>query len=160
MSRPHSIRRYVALGFAAVVPLVVLSSVHRGAEGQQAPAAPPTLTPAEQAERIARTGGSVPVESNINAALRRFEPGNKTYWHSHDGGFILFVQEGRARVQRRGEPMKELRVGEIDYAPPGVEHWHGAAPNEPLVQLGVVPFGGGIRFLEPVTDAQYNGQSR
>jgi hypothetical protein len=48
----------------------------------------------------------------------------------------------------------------IDYAPPGVEHWHGAAPNEPLVQLGVVPFGGGIKFLEPVTDAQYSGQAR
>jgi len=29
-----------------------------------------------------------------------------------------------------------------------------------LVQLGVVPFGGGIKFLEPVIDAQYNGQSR
>ena len=159
MSRPHSIRRYIALAFAAVVPIAVLSSVNRGAQGQQ-PAAPPTLTPAEQAERVARTGGSVPVESNINAALRRFEPGNKTYWHSHDGGFILFVQEGRARVQRRGEPMKELGPGGIDYAPPGVEHWHGAAPDEPLVQLGVVPFGGGIKFLEPVTDAQYNGQSR
>ena len=160
MSRPHSIRRYIALAFAAVVPIAVLSSVNRGAQGQQPAAAPPTLTPAEQAERVARTGGSVPVESDINAALRRFEPGNKTYWHSHDGGFILFVQEGRARVQRRGEAMKELGPGEIDYAPPGVEHWHGAAPNEPLVQLGVVPFGGGIKFLEPVTDAQYNDQSR
>jgi len=159
MSHSHSIRRYLALALAAVVPIAVLSSVDRGAEGQQ-PAAAPALTPAEQAERIARTGGSVPVESNINTALRRFEPGNKTYWHSHEGGFILFVQEGRARVQRRGEPMKELGPGEIDYAPPGVEHWHGAAPNEALVQLGVVPFGGGIKFLEPVTDAQYNGQSR
>jgi len=160
MSRPYSLRRHLALVLVAIVPIAVLSSVDRHAAGQQPAAAPPTLTPAEQAERIARTGGSVPVESNINAALRRFEPGNKTYWHSHDGGFILFVQEGRARVQRRGEPMKELEAGEVDYAPPGVEHWHGAAPNEPLVQLGVVPFGGGIKFLEPVTDAQYNGQSR
>ena len=162
MSHSHSIRRYLTvIGLAAVVPIAFLSSVGRGVEGQQPSATPPpTLTPAEQAERIARTGGSVPVESNINAALRRFEPGNKTYWHSHEGGFILFVQEGRARVQRRGEPMKELKAGEIDYAPPGVEHWHGAAPDEALIQLGVVPFGGGIKFLEPVTDAQYNGQAR
>jgi quercetin dioxygenase-like cupin family protein len=160
MSRPQSFRRYVAYALAAIVPIAALSMVGRVVEGQQAPAAAPALTPAEQAERIARTGGSVPVQSDINAALRRFEPGNKTYWHSHEGGFILFVQEGRARVQRRGEPMKELGPGEIDYAPPGVEHWHGAAPNEPLVQLGVVPFGGGIKFLEPVTDAQYSGQSR
>ena len=157
MLRPPTILRSVACALAAIVPIVVASLAQRGLEGQ-APAAAPT--PAEQAERIARTGGSVPVESDINAALRRFEPGNKTYWHSHEGGFILFVHEGRARVQRRGEPMKELGPGEIDYAPPGVEHWHGAAPNEPLIQLGVVPFGGGIKFLEPVTDAQYGGQSR
>ena len=141
---------------AAALAIFALSGSDRPASAQ----AQATPTPAEQAERIARTGGSVPVESNINAALRRFEPGNKTYWHSHEGGFILFVQEGRARVQRRGEPMKELGPGEIDYAPPGVEHWHGAAPNAALLQLGVVPFGGGIKFLEPVTDAQYNGQSQ
>ena len=115
-------------------------------------------TPAQLLQR-ARVGGSVNVESDINTALRRFEPGNRTYWHSHEGGFILFVHEGRARVQRRGEPMKELDRGEIDYVPPGVEHWHGAAPNDAFVQLGVVPFGGGITFLEAVTDAQYNGDS-
>ena len=160
MLHSRSIGRYVAVGLAALVPIAVLSVANRFAEGQQAPAAPPPLTPAEQAERIARTGGSVPVESNINTALRRFEPGNKTYWHSHEGGFILFVHEGKARVQRRGEPMKELGPGEIDYAPPGVEHWHGAAPDAPLLQLGVVPFGGGIKFLEPVTDAQYAGRSQ
>ena len=156
MPRTPGIRHSVACALAAIVPIVVLSVTQESVG--QAPAAP--LTPAEQAERVARTGGSVPVEADINAALRRFEPGNKTYWHSHEGGFILFVHEGRARVQRRGEPMKELGPGEMDYAPPGVEHWHGAAPNEPLIQLGVVPFGGGIKFLEPVTDAQYGGQSR
>jgi quercetin dioxygenase-like cupin family protein len=158
MAHLRSVRRYIAWSLGATLSIVAISLLNREVEGQQTP--PPTLTPAEQAERIARTGGSVPVESNINTALRRFEPGNKTYWHSHEGGFILFVQEGRARVQTRGQPMKELGPGGIDYAPPGVEHWHGAAPNEPLVQLGVVPFGGGIKFLEPVTDAQYAGQSR
>lgn len=158
MAHSLSVRRCIAWGLVATLATVALSIVNRGVEGQQAP--PANLTPAEQAERVARTGGSTPVESNINAALRRFEPNNKTYWHSHEGGFILFVQEGRARVQRRGELMKELGPGEIDYAPPGVEHWHGSAPNEPLLQLGVVPFGGGIKFLEPVTEAEYNGQSQ
>lgn len=158
MTRAYSVGRYSAWVVGVMLLIAIAATLRRGAEGQ--PATPPTLTPAEQAERIARTGASVPVESNINTALRRFEPGNKTYWHSHEGGFILFVHEGRARVQRRGEPMKELGPGEIDYAPPGVEHWHGAAPNEPLLQLGVVPFGGGIKFLEPVTDAQYRGQSQ
>ena len=131
MAHSPAARRYTALGFAAIAGAVWLSFPSTDVVGQQAP--PANLTPAEQAERVARTGASVPVESNINTALRRFEPGNKTYWHSHEGGFILFVQEGRARVQTRGQPMKELGPGEVDYAPPGVEHWHGAAPNEPRV---------------------------
>ncbi len=114
---------------------------------------------AAQALQRARVGGSVSVESNINAGLRRFEPGNRTYWHSHEGGFLLFVHEGRARVQTRGQLMRELGPGEVDYVAPGVEHWHGSAPGETLIQLGVVPYGGGIKFLEPVTDEQYNGQS-
>ena len=109
--------------------------------------------------REQRVGGSVSVDTGFIAGARRFEPGNKTYWHAHEGGFILFVQEGRARVQTRGGLMRELSVGEIDYVAPGVEHWHGAAPNEGLIQLGVVPLGGGIEFLEPVTDAQYAGES-
>lgn len=110
-----------------------------------------------QALRQMRVGYSVAVESDVVVGVRTFEPGNRTYWHSHAGGFILFVQEGKARVQTRGGPMRELGPGEIDYTPPGVEHWHGAAPDERLVQLGVVPLGGGIEFTDEVTDAEYDG---
>jgi 4-carboxymuconolactone decarboxylase len=141
-----------------VWPAIVTAIALPNASVWQSSATAQEPTPAQLQQR-ARVGGSVNVESDINAALRRFEPGNRTYWHSHEGGFILFVHEGRARVQRRGELMKELGPGEIDYVPPGVEHWHGAAPNSAFVQLGVVPFGGGIKFLEATTDAQYNGDS-
>jgi quercetin dioxygenase-like cupin family protein len=113
---------------------------------------------AARALRQMQVGGSVPVEANIISGVRRFEPGKRTYWHSHAGGFILFVQEGRARVQTRGQAMRELGPGDIDYTPPGVEHWHGAAPDSELIQLGVIPYGGGIEFLEAVTDAEYNGE--
>ncbi len=108
--------------------------------------------------RQLQVGGSVAVDSDVITGVRRFEAGDRTYWHSHAGGFILFVQEGRARVQSRGGPLRELGPGEIDYAPPGVEHWHGAAPDEGLLQLGVIPYGGGISFLGPVSDAEYDGR--
>jgi len=138
-----------ALGIALSISILWVMAV--GAQDDAA---------AQEAEaRQARVGGSVSVDSDFIGGLRRFEPGNRTYWHSHEGGFILFVQEGRARVQTRGQPMKELGPGEIDYTPPGVQHWHGSAPGEILMQLGIVPFGGGIEFLEAVSDAQYNGES-
>jgi quercetin dioxygenase-like cupin family protein len=143
------IHRRLTLGLAISMSLSVLWVINAGAQDQ---------TP-EQALRMARVGGSVSIESNMIGGMRSFEPGNKTYWHKHEGAFILFVQEGRARVQTRGQLMKELAPGEIDYTPPGVEHWHGSAPSDPLIQLGIVPTGGGIEFLEPVTDDQYNGKS-
>jgi quercetin dioxygenase-like cupin family protein len=137
----------LALGVAVVVAASIFSFVDVEAQDQSA-----------QTLRQAQMGQSVGVESDFIAGARRFFAGNRTYWHKHDGGFILFVQEGRARVQVRGGPIRELGPGEIDYAPPGVEHWHGAVPDEDLVQLGIIPFGGRTEFLEPVTDAQYNGE--
>src|SRR6478672_1904890 len=73
----------------------------RGGRGPQ--------TPEQAALQAARVGNSVTMDlegSNLNR--RKFAPGNRTYWHSHEGGFIMFVEKGRGRVQRRGEPMKEL----------------------------------------------------
>lgn len=139
--------RSVMVGLAAALAASVLWIVNVSAQGDAD----------AQAQRQMRVGYSVPVETDLVVGVRSFEPGNRTYWHTHEGGFILFVQEGRARVQTRGGPMRELGPGEIDYAPPGVEHWHGAAPEESLLQLGVVPLGGGIEFTDPVTDAEYDG---
>jgi quercetin dioxygenase-like cupin family protein len=53
--------------------------------------------------------------------------------------------------------MRELGPGDVDYTPPNVLHWHGAAPNDDFVQVGLL-FGGGITFADPVTDAEYNGR--
>src|SRR5262245_27331321 len=98
----------------------------------------------------ARAGNSVLMEANGPLVQRRrFEAGNRTYWHTHEKGFLILVEEGRARVQKKSEAMKELRAGDTDYTPPNVVHWHGAAPGEGFVQIGV-SFGGNIMFLDPV----------
>src|SRR6516165_12670594 len=82
------------------------------------------------------TGTSTVMDGkDLSAARRNFEPGARTYWHSHDNGQLLLVEKGVMRVQKRGEPMKELGVGGSDYAGPNVVHWHGAAANEALVQI-------------------------
>jgi len=94
--------------------------------------------------------------ADLLSQRRRFDAGNRSYWHTHEKGFLILVESGVARVQKKGERMKELRAGDVDYTPPNVLHWHGAGPNEPLIQLGM-SFGGAINFTEPVTDVQYNG---
>jgi len=103
------------------------------------------------------TGGVVTaVEENSkgNIAHFRFGPGARTKWHSHEGGQIILVEEGVGLYQVKGGPVMELRAGETVYCPPGVVHWHGAAPHEGGVQFNVSR--GGITWFGEVTDQEYN----
>jgi quercetin dioxygenase-like cupin family protein len=104
------------------------------------------------------TGISTVIESkDLSAARRRFEPGARSAWHSHDNGQLLYVEQGRMRTQKKGQPVKELGVGESDYTGAKVVHWHGAVPGTHLIQVNV-GFGGETRWMEKVTDAEYNGK--
>jgi len=85
-----------------------------------------------------------------SAVLVRFEAGTRNSWHRHSGGQVLYVLDGLGRVATRtGEPV-DLKPGDLVYAPPGEEHWHGATDHEPMTHLAL-GFGE-TEFLEPVTD--------
>ena len=108
--------------------------------------------------RGGQAGFSETMPSNdLQVQRRLYRAGNRTYWHTHEKGFLFLVESGHARAQKRGEPMRELGPGDVDYTPPNVLHWHGAPPNDDFVQVGLL-FGGGITFADPVTDAEYNGR--
>jgi quercetin dioxygenase-like cupin family protein len=103
------------------------------------------------------TGTSTPLDTEgLRISRRSFEPGARTAWHRHVGGQLLFVEEGRARIQRRGEAMREIGLGESDYTASNVDHWHGATPHEHFVQVAV-GFSAEVDWLELVTDEEYNG---
>ena len=99
---------------------------------------------------------SRPDSSDIRALRLRFEPGSRSSWHSHLNWQILMAEEGRGRTQIRGEEIVELVRGRPVYAGPNVVHWHGAAPDEHVVQLTFVS--GEVSWLEPVTDGDYLGR--
>jgi len=104
------------------------------------------------------TGKTVVMDGkDLSAARRRFEPGARTAWHSHDKGQLLLVEEGRMRAQKKGGAVRDFGVGESDYTAPNVVHWHGATPDQALVQINV-GFGGETRWLEKVTDAEYTAK--
>lgn len=86
-----------------------------------------------------------------------FEAGARTAWHTHLRGQVLIVSAGVGRVQRWGGPVEEIRPGDVVWIPPGVKHWHGAAPTSPMTHIAVVEHSGGrtTEWLEPVSDAQY-----
>jgi 4-carboxymuconolactone decarboxylase len=85
-----------------------------------------------------------------------FDAGARTSWHVHEKGQIILVEEGVALEQRKGGSIVEYHAGDIIWCPPGVAHWHGAAPDKAGTQYNVTR--GGITWLDPVTDQEYNGK--
>ena len=140
-------RLVLVAGFAS---LLVLAVVWPGL-AQQPPAG---------ANPARFTGTSTTMEGkDLTIARRRFEPGARTYWHSHDRGQLLMVEQGKLRTQKRGQQMRELSVGQSDYTAPDIVHWHGAAPDQALVQINA-GFGGGAKWFEEVTADDYGGKKR
>ena len=141
-------RSKAALLIAALLVLLLGLSIFWIARAQQNPAA--------GGPRF--TGQSTALESEgLRISRRHFEPGARSDWHRHTHGQLLFVEEGRARTQKRGAALREMGAGESDYTAPNVEHWHGAVPDADFVQVAV-GFGEGTEWLEPVSDDQYNGR--
>jgi quercetin dioxygenase-like cupin family protein len=96
--------------------------------------------------------------SDIRMLRFSFEPGARTNWHSHEGGQVILIEKGHARVQEAGAGMREMGPSESFVTAPGVKHWHGAMPNEGLTQVSL-SFGT-TNWMEKVTDAQYSAGAR
>ncbi|OWJ79339.1 (R)-mandelonitrile lyase [Haematobacter genomosp. 1] len=94
----------------------------------------------------------------VQGAHVTFDPGARTAWHTHPLGQTLIVTFGRGRVQREGEPVEEIRPGDVVWFAPGERHWHGASPDTGMSHIAVqeVKNGEVVTWMEQVTDAQYN----
>jgi quercetin dioxygenase-like cupin family protein len=100
-----------------------------------------------QAKGPARAGG----------ALVTFEPGARSNWHTHPLGQILIVTSGLGWTQCEGEPVVEIRPGDVIWCPPGHRHWHGASPTTAMSHIAIAEMldGRAVDWLEPVSDEQY-----
>lgn len=93
------------------------------------------------------------------AALRlRFPAGVRSNWHTHSDGQLLMVESGIGLTQVRGGPIEVKRPGEPWWTPAGVEHWHGAAPDQDVVQWTF--YAGQPTWMDPVPDDQYRMPAR
>lgn len=87
-------------------------------------------------------------------ATVRFSPGARTAWHRHAHGQTLHVTDGRGAVCSRDGRVIVMRPGDTVYTPPGVWHWHGAAPESFMTHLAL-SLAGEVEWGEHVTDDQY-----
>ncbi|MEX0903701.1 MAG: cupin domain-containing protein [Pseudohongiellaceae bacterium] len=100
-------------------------------------------------------GGNPSVENSDEVSTLRlvFPAGVRSNWHSHSWGQLLMVEEGRGLTQDRDGPLLEMHPGEPWWTPAGREHWHGAHPEEDVLQLTI--YEGDVNWMEPVTDEVY-----
>ena len=95
---------------------------------------------------------------NSSIANVTFEPKARTNWHRHSGGQILLVTAGEGRYRERGKEIQILKKGDVVKIRPGVEHWHGAAPDSMFAHISIEPNlpDNQTTWLKPVKDEEYN----
>jgi quercetin dioxygenase-like cupin family protein len=114
------------------------------------------MTFASAAAQQSNFVGGTPAQLDAKAirTLRlKFPAGSRSNWHSHASGQLLMIEEGKGRTQERNGPLLEMSPGAPWFTKAGVEHWHGAAPDQDVVQLTI--YEGDVKWLEPVSDAVY-----
>lgn len=100
---------------------------------------------------------AAPAPARHSCAYVTFEPGARSNWHTHPLGQTLVVTSGCGWTQCEGEPIVEIRAGDVIWCPPGHKHWHGASPTTAMTHIAIqeVLDGKNVEWLEPVTDDQY-----
>ena len=137
-------------GSAASEPPITIS---RQGSRTPIPGPPENFTGAVRLERLFFATEA----TRASGSYVTFSSGARTAWHTHPLGQILIVTAGVGRIQRWGGPVEEIRPGDVVRTPPGVKHWHGAAPDSSMTHLTVQEQEGGkgIDWLEKVSDEQY-----
>jgi quercetin dioxygenase-like cupin family protein len=93
-------------------------------------------------------------DGGVLVYLVEFEPGGRTNWHRHSAPQLLLVTEGRGRLQKWGEPPRDIGAGDAISIEPNEKHWHGAAPGTRMAHFAV-NLNLTTEWLEPVSDDQY-----
>jgi quercetin dioxygenase-like cupin family protein len=98
-----------------------------------------------------------PPPARTSCASVTFEPGARSAWHTHPLGQTLIVTAGCGWTQCEGEPIVEIRAGDVIWCPPGHKHWHGATATTAMTHIAVQEAldGKNVEWLTHVTDAEY-----
>ena len=129
-------------------------AITRSEDQTSAAGSPDTFTGDVRVDTLFPADGAAP----YSGAYVTFQPGARSAWHTHPAGQRLVVTEGVGRTQQWGGPLQEIRAGDVVWCPPGVKHWHGAAPDSVMTHMALT----GVRdeqnvvWMEHVSDQQYN----
>jgi len=105
---------------------------------------------------------AAPEPSRVSCAQVTFEPGARTAWHTHPLGQTLLVTSGVGWHCCEGEPVEEIRAGDVVWCPPQKRHWHGATPTTAMTHIAIQESlnGSPVTWMEKVSDDEYLRQER
>lgn len=92
-------------------------------------------------------------EGGVGIADVHFSPSARTYWHTHEGGQVLFVKAGEG-VVADDAGVAIVCSGDTVWTAPGVRHWHGATAGRYMMHTSVSL--GGTRWHEAVSESDYS----
>jgi quercetin dioxygenase-like cupin family protein len=101
-----------------------------------------------------------PSASRVRGTSVTFEPGARTFWHTHPVGQTLLITAGSGLVQVWGGKIEHVNPGDVVWFPGGEKHWHGASPTTAMTHVSISePDANGktVDWMEPVSDEQYRG---
>lgn len=125
-----------------------------GRELEWSPGSPETFT-----GRVWSTPLSRDANRTVTVIGVIFEPGARTFWHSHPDGQVLYVATGAGRVGSADGRVIEIAAGDVIYAQAGEKHWHGAAPSSHMMHLSITSGGATEWEPEEVTDQEYSAET-
>lgn len=98
--------------------------------------------------------------ASFTAAYVTFEPGARSFWHSHVAGQHLLVTFGTGLTGTEDGKVVEIKARDESWCPPNVRQWHGAAPTTGMTHIAItgVKDGKSTDWMEAVTDEQYNAR--
>ncbi len=90
--------------------------------------------------------------SRAAAAEVTFQPGARTFWHTHPLGQTIIVTAGEGLFQLWGEAVVKMSTGDVVTFAPGVKHWHGAGPDSAMTHIAIHEAldGNSVTWLEAV----------
>lgn len=94
----------------------------------------------------------------FSASYVTFEPGARSFWHTHPAGQRLVVVSGSGLTGTWEGKVQEIKAGDVVWCPPEIKHWHGASPTTAMTHMAITGMkdGKNVTWMEEVSDEQYN----
>lgn len=139
----------LSANYAEAEQVVTRSGTYATANGPKE-----TFTGNVYVKRIFNANDAAP----YTAALVTFEPGARTFWHSHVAGQHLIVTQGSGLTGTEDGKVVEIKEGDEVWCPPNVKHWHGASPTTGMTHIAItgIKNGKSTHWLEAVSNEQYD----